>query len=721
MHAPIKSITNMFPQALTVFAATAILFSQSILAQDKMDYPESKQVDQVDDFFGVSVSDPYRWLEDDVRKSDDVQKWVDAQNEVTFNYVKALPYRSKIEARLTKLWDYAKYGTPFKRGGRYYFYKNDGLQNQNVLYQMDSLDAEPTVLIDPNQWSKDGTVSMDGTAFSEDGKYLAYGVQESGSDWRIWHVMEIATGKKLDDELRWIKFGGGSWSKDGKGLYYNRYDKPDEDGEFQSLNLGQKVYYHAIGTPQSDDVLLHEDPENPSWGFSPEVTEDGKYLVVTVWKGTDDRYRVMYKDLTDPNSKFVTLIDNFENEYTFLGNEGTTFYFKSDLSAPKKCILTIDINNPSDKKTIVPEDVPMEGASMVGDFVVVEYLNDAKSQIKLFDLEGQFVREVEFPGIVSASGFAGRRDHDETFYSFSSFNRPPEIYRYDLKTGESSFIRKAEVAMNPDDYEVNQVFFESRDGTKVPMFLAHKKGLKLDGTNPTLLYAYGGFNISITPSFSISRMQWMEMGGIFAMANLRGGGEYGQQWHKAGTKTNKQNVFDDFIAAAEYLIDQKYTSPENLGIQGGSNGGLLVGACMTQRPDLYGACLPAVGVMDMLRFHQFTAGRFWVDDYGSAENSKEEFDALYAYSPYHNIKDGVQYPPTMVTTADTDDRVVPGHSFKFAARLQAAQEGANPTLIRIETKAGHGSGKPTSKIIEEVADQWAFLAMHLGLTPVIPD
>ena len=691
------------------------------LAQNLMDYPETRIVDQVDEFFGTQVHDPYRWLEENVRNSDEVRQWVDAQNKLTFGYIKTLPYRDEIESRLTALWNYAKYGTPFRHGDNYYYYKNDGLQNQNVLYKMADLDGEPSVLIDPNTWSDDGTIALDGTAFSDDGKYLAYGVQESGSDWRTWYVMEIETGKKLDDELKWIKFGGASWAKDGKGFYYNRYDEPDKKGEFQSLNLGQKVYYHAIGTSQSDDVLLHEDADNPSWGFSPEVTEDGNYLVITVWKGTDDRYRVMYKDLTTADSKLVTLIDNFENEYSFLGNEGSTFYFKSDLGAPKKCIVTIDVKNPAEKKTIVPEAVPMEGASMVGDFIIVEYLNDAKSQIKLFDLAGKFVREVEFPGIVSASGFGGRRDHDETFYSFSSFNRPPEIYRYDLKTGESSFIRKADVAMNPDDYEVKQVFYESADGTKVPMFIAHKKGLKLDGTNPTLLYAYGGFNISLTPGFSISRMQWMEMGGVFAMPNLRGGGEYGQEWHKAGTKTNKQNVFDDFIAAAEYLIDENYTSPGNLGIQGGSNGGLLVGACMTQRPDLYGACLPAVGVMDMLRFHQFTAGRFWVDDYGSAENSKPEFEALHAYSPYHNIQDETKYPPTMVTTADTDDRVVPGHSFKFAARLQAAQAGDNPTLIRIETKAGHGAGKPTSKIIEEAADQWAFLAKHLGMTPAFPE
>ena len=708
-----------------VIFATAIFLqpNQMLMSQDQtLSYPETKKVDQTDEYFGVNVADPFRWLEDDVRKSEEVANWVKAQNEVSFGYIEKLPFRKEIDQRLTKLWDYEKYSAPFRRGDRYYFQKNDGLQNQYVLHVMDSLDAEPKVLIDPNDWSDDGTVALGGLAFSDDGKYLAYGIQDSGSDWRTWRVMEIESGKVFNDELKWIKFGGASWSKDSKGFFYNRYDEPGEKGEFTSLNLNQKVFYHSLGTPQSEDVLIHADPDNPEWGFSPEVSEDGNWLVLTVWKGTDSRYRVIYKDLTDPNSELVTLIDNFENEYSFLGNEGSTFYFKSDYQAPKKCILTIDLDVPEKRNVIIEEaDEALQSASMVGDNIILQYLKDAKTQVKLFDLAGKFVREVSFPGIGSASGFGGRRDHDETFYSFSSFNRPPSTYRYDLKTGDSKLIREANVDFDPEAYEVNQVFFKSKDGTKVPMFIAHKKGLQLSGNNPTLLYAYGGFNISLTPGFSISRLQWMEMGGVFAMANLRGGGEYGKDWHKAGTKTSKQNVFDDFIAAGEYLIDNNYTSPENLGIQGGSNGGLLVGACMTQRPDLYGACLPAVGVMDMLRFQEFTAGRFWVDDYGSSKASAEEFEALYKYSPYHNLADGTAYPPTMVTTADTDDRVVPGHSFKFAARLQEAQAGENPTIIRIETSAGHGSGKPTSKIIEEVADQWAFLVKHLGMTPSFPE
>ena len=701
-----------------------ILIASNTLAQEKMNYPETKTVDQVDEYHGIQVLDPYRWLEDDVRESTDVRGWVTAQNKVTNGYLDKLPYRKEIEKRLTKLWDYEKYGTPFRAGGRYYYFKNDGLQNQNVLYMMDSLNGKPEVLMDPNQWSEDGTVALGGLAFSDDGKYVAYGVQESGSDWRTWYVMDIATKKKLDDKISWVKFGGADWAGDSQGFFYNRYDEPKEGEAFQSLNKNQKVFYHKIGTPQSEDTLIHKDDEHPDWGFSPTVTEDGKYLVIQVWVGTDDRYRILYKKLDQADSQIVELIDNFENEYSFIGNEGSLLFFKSSRNAPKKCILTIDINNPAEANwtTIIPEaEEAMQSAGMVGDYIVVSYLKDAKTQVKLFNLAGEFVREVSFPGIGTASGFGGRRSHKETFYSFASFNRPASVYRYDLASGKSELIRQPKVSFDPEDYVVKQVFYTSKDGTRVPMFIAYKQGLELNGKNPTLLYGYGGFNISLTPGFSVARLQWMEMGGVFAMANLRGGGEYGQAWHKAGTKTKKQNVFDDFIAAAEWLIENKYTSPRNLGIQGGSNGGLLVGACMTQRPDLYGACLPAVGVMDMLRFQKFTAGRFWTDDYGSSEASLDEFEALRAYSPYHNLVNGTEYPPTMVTTADTDDRVVPGHSFKFAARLQAAQTGTNPTLIRIETKAGHGAGKPTSKIIEEVSDMWAFLAKHLEMTPSIPN
>ncbi len=703
----------------TALVLAAVSTTTNGLAQEPMEYPETRRGNQVDDFFGVGVPDPYRWLEKDVHESDLVRGWVEAQNKVTNKVIQNLPYRKEIESRLTKLWDYEKFGVPFKRGERYFYYKNDGLQNQSVLYKMDSLDGEPEVLVDPNTWTKDGTDAMGGAEFSADGKYMAYGIQKAGSDWRTWKILEVATGKVLPDELNWLKFGGVSWAPDSKGFYYSRYDEPQSDEKFQSLNLSQKMFYHALGDEQSNDRLIHANPENPEYGFSPVVTEDGKYLVVTVWQGTDDRYRVLYRPLAEEGELNV-LIDNFDNEYSFIGNEGSKFYFKSDLEAPKKCILIIDVDRPAKEnwKVIVPESSEaMESAGMVGDNLILEYLKDAKTQVKVFDLTGKLIREVDFPGIGSASGFGGKREHTGTFYRFSSFNLPPSVYRYDLKSGESTLIRTANVDFEPKDFEVNQVFFESKDGTKVPMFIAHKKGLQLNGKNPTLLYGYGGFNISLPPGFSISRLQWMEMGGVFAQANLRGGGEYGKDWHKAGTKTNKQNVFDDFIAAAEYLIENKYTSSANLGIQGRSNGGLLVGACMTQRPELFGACLPAVGVMDMLRFHKFTAGRFWVDDYGCAETDEAEFKALYAYSPYHNLTDGTEYPPTMITTADTDDRVVPGHSFKFAARLQEAHAGPNPVLIRIESKAGHGAGKPTAKIIEEVADEWAFLAKYLDMKP----
>ena len=708
-------------QALALVVLISLLMPLALCcslcdAQEKMNYPTTHQVDQSDDFHGTTVNDPYRWLEKDV-STPEVDAWIQEQNKVTSSYLSSLPGREKIEARLKELWDYDKYSTPFKRGNHYFYFKKTGLQNHEVLYRSETLDGEATVVLDPNTWSDDGTTALGGFTFSEDGKLLAYGIQESGSDWRTYRVMEVETGKVLEDKIEWMKFSGASWVKDSSGFYYSRYDKPKADKEMQELNLGQKVYFHKLGQSQSQDKLIYQDEENPEYGFGATVTEDGRYLILINWVGTDDRYRVLYQDLEDQTSdKISVLIDEFKNEYSLLGNQGSKLYFKSDLNAPKKCILTIDLAADRAPQVVVPEAADsIESASIVGDSLIVSYLQDAKSQVKVFDLNGKFVRDVELPGIGTARGFGGKRDQQETFYSFSSFNRPPSSYRYDLATGKSELVRSAKVDFNPDDYEVQQVFFKSKDGTKIPMFISHKKGLELDGTNPTLLYGYGGFNISLTPSFSISRLQWMEMGGIYAMVNLRGGGEYGKAWHKAGTKTNKQNVFDDFIAAAEYLIDKRYTSQQHLGIQGRSNGGLLVGACMTQRPDLFGACLPAVGVMDMLRFHRFTAGRFWTDDYGNADKDEAEFKALYAYSPYHNLKPGTEYPPTLVSTADHDDRVVPWHSFKFAARLQDAHEGDNPVLIRIETKAGHGSGKPTAKIIEEVADEWAFLAKHLGM------
>ena len=704
--------------ALTTIFGGLMLFAEfglTIAGDTRMKYPETKKIDHVDDHHGTKVPDPYRWLEDDVRQSKEVAAWVEAQNKVTFSFLESIPQREPIKKRLTELWNYEKYGVPFKVAGRYYYFKNDGLQNQSVMYAIETLTSEPRVLIDPNSWSKDGTVALASTSFSDDGKFLAYSVAEAGSDWNIWRVMETESGKLLGDELRWVKFSGVSWTKDSRGFFYSRYDEPKEGAAFQSLNKNQKVFYHRVGSLQADDVLVYKRPDQPDWGFQTTVTEDGRYLIITTWKGTDDKYRVAYKDLLEPYGMPIDLIDNFDHEYTFIGNEGPVFFFQTELEASRKRVIAIDTRKPHLLKELIPEaKETLVGVNILANQFVATYLKDAKTQVKLFTLDGRFVREVEFPGIGAAAGFGGKREDTETFYSFSSFATPSNIFRYDLLTGKSEVFRKTNVKFTPDDYEVSQVFYKSKDGTKVPMFLAHKKGLKKDGSNPTLLYGYGGFAISLTPSFSVARLAWMEMGGIFAMPNLRGGGEYGEDWHQGGTKLNKQNVFDDFIAAGEWLIENKYTSSSKLAIQGGSNGGLLVGACMAQRPELFGACLPAVGVMDMLRFHKFTAGRFWVDDYGSADDP-EQFKAIFAYSPYQNLKPGKKYPATMVTTADTDDRVVPGHSFKFAAALQAAQSGDAPTLIRIETRAGHGAGKPTSKIIEEVSDQWAFLVKTLGM------
>lgn len=708
-------------------AAAAALAPTALLAQEtKVNYPPTKTVDQVDDYHGTRVADPYRWLEADVRTSPEVAAWVEAQNKLTFAFLEAIPERAAIKKRITDLWNYEKYSAPAKAGGRYFYSRNDGLQNQSVLYMQQTLDGEPRLLIDPNTWSKDGTVALAGAAISDDGKFIAYGVAEAGSDWTTWKVFDVDAGKPLPDELKWIKFSTASWTPDGKGFYYSRFPEPNKDAAFQDLNVNMKLYYHRLGTPQSEDRLVYERPDQPQWTVGGQVTEDGKYLIISVGDGTTSRkVRLAYQDLTRPDTKPVDLVPNHDHKFNFLGNDGEVFYFQTDYRAPKYQVIAIDAKNPDPKnwKTIIPEAAePLDDVSLVGNRFICSYLKDARSVVKVYEVDGRFVRDVELPGIGTAAGFGGKRTDTETFYVFSSFATPTRIYRYDVVTGESRLYRQARVKFNPDDYEVKQVFYTSKDGTRVPMFIAHKKGLKLDGSNPTLLYGYGGFNISLTPGFSVSRLQWMEMGGVLAVANLRGGGEYGDAWHRAGTRLNKQNVFDDFIAAAEYLIREKYTRPDRLAIQGGSNGGLLVGACLTQRPDLFGACLPAVGVLDMLRFHKFTAGRFWVDDYGSSDDPIE-FQALYKYSPYHVVlRNGPRrYPATLITTADTDDRVVPGHSFKFAAALQANQAGPAPILIRIEPRAGHGAGKPTTKAIEEVADQWAFLVKTLNFKPVIPE
>jgi prolyl oligopeptidase len=676
-------------------------------------YPTVSKSEQVDNYHGMAIADPYRALEDPDTEA--TKAWVEAQNQVTFSYLNEIPAREKIKQRLTKLWDYEKYGTPFKEGESYFYSKNDGLQNQSVLYTLPTLDAEPRIVLDPNQLSEDGTIALSGISISENGQLLAYGLSSSGSDWQEWKVRNIATGEDLQDHLQWIKFSGASWTHDHQGFFYSRYDEPNEKTKLEDVNYYQKLYYHQLGTPQSTDILIYHRPDEKEWGFTGNVTEDGKYLIISIWLGTDSKNLVFYKDLTNQNSEVIELINQFSANYSFIDNDDHVFYFRTDFNSPKGRVIAIDTRKPTPEnwQEIIPQAVEtLESVSVLNNQFVADYLQDAHSQIKIFDLKGNFIREVELPGIGAASGFSGKRYDTETFYSFTSFTTPGTIYRYDMKTGKSELFRQPEVDFNADEYETKQVFYASKDGTKVPMFIIHKKGIKLDGNNPTYLYGYGGFNISLTPSFSVSLLIWLEMGGVYAVPNLRGGGEYGEEWHQAGMKLQKQNVFDDFIAAAEWLIAHNYTQPGKLAIGGGSNGGLLVGTCMTQRPNLFGAALPAVGVMDMLRFHKFTIGWAWVAEYGSSENA-EEFAALYAYSPLHNLKPRTAYPATLITTADHDDRVVPAHSFKFAAALQAAHGGDAPVLIRIDMKAGHGAGKPTAKIIEEAADKWGFLVKVL--------
>jgi len=708
--------------ALTIFA---LLLSLPLAAQTmsaaaaspasaKLAYPEVKKVDHVDEYHGVKVPDPYRWLEDD--NSADTKAWIEAQNKVTFGYLGQIAERKWIRERLTKLWNYERYTAPSKRGGRYFFSRNDGLQNQSVLYTSRTLTGEAKVLLDPNTMSKDGTVALSGYDISEDGKYIVYGTAMSGSDWTEWRVKEIETGKDLPDHVQWVKFSGASFTKDGKGFFYSRYAEPKPGEILRGKVEFHKLYYHKLGTPQSEDVLVYDRPDQPNWNIRGFTTDDGKYLIISLTAGSARKNRIYYKDLTAPNAQIVKLLDDYDATYSLVDNVGTVFYFTTDLDAPNDRVIAIDITKPerANWKTVIPEaKEPIASVNLLNQNMwVVRYLKDAHSVVKIFDMNGKQIRDVQLPGLGTVSGFGGRREESETFYSFASFAAPSIIYRYDMKTGKSEVYRQPKVDFNPADFETKQVFYTSKDGTKVPMFISYKKGLKLDGNNPTYLHGYGGFNIAQTPSFSVANLVWMEMGGVFALANLRGGGEYGKEWHLAGTKLRKQNVFDDFIAAAEYLIANKYTSTPKLAIGGGSNGGLLVGAVLNQRPDLFGAALPAVGVMDMLRYHKFTIGWAWVADYGSADNA-EEFKALYKYSPLHNIKPGTKYPAVMVTTADHDDRVVPAHSFKYASTLQQAQAGDAPILIRIQTKAGHGAGKPVTMTIEEQADRWGFLVHAL--------
>lgn len=681
-------------------------------ADEKITYPKAPTSEQTDDYFGTKVADLFRPLED--LDSPATRKWIEEENKVTFDYLERIPERKAINQRLTALWDYEKFGVPFQQGGSYFFSKNTGLQNQSVLYVASALPGEPRPLLDPNTLSSDGTVALSGTAVTESGKLLAYGLATAGSDWQEWKVREIASGKDLSDNLKWVKFSGASWDHDGAGFFYSRYDAPNGE-ELKRTNYFHKLYYHKIGTSQDEDRLIYERKDHKDWLFNGTVTDDGQYLIINVSQGTDPKNRVFYQDLRQPDSKVVELLNKQDASYTFLDNDGPVFWFNTNLNAPRGRIIAIDVRKPGQIKELVPQSADkLENVAVIGNRFIANYLKDAHSVVRLFELNGKPSGEIPLSGLGNATGFTGKRKDSETFYSFVSFVDPPTIYRYDFKTGQSSVLFRPKVDFKSDEYATEQVFYQSKDGTRVPMFITARKGLNKDGMNPTLLTGYGGFDISNLPNFSPATATWLQMGGVYVVANLRGGGEYGEEWHLAGTKLRKQNVFDDFIAAAESLISNKYTSTPKLAIRGGSNGGLLVGAMLTQRPELWGATLPAVGVMDMLRFQKFTIGWAWASDYGSSENP-EEFKAIYKYSPLHNIKPGTKYPPTLLTTADHDDRVFPAHSFKFAAALQQAQAGPAPVLIRVETRAGHGAGKPTSKMIEELTDQWAFLVKNLGM------
>ena len=747
---------------LAIIAATLGAQTQSPLP-----YPSPARGTQVDVYHGVSIADPYRWLEDTDAPA--TKAWIEAENKLSDSFLASIPERPAIKNRLMQIWNFARYSAPFKEGGRYFYFQNTGLQNQSVLYVQDGRNAPARVLLDPNVLSTDGTVALSGQAPSNDGHYLAYSLSTSGSDWQELHVRDVNNARDLPDTVKWVKFSGISWTHDNKGFFYSRYDEPTSGNKMTNLNRNQKVYYHRIGRQQSRDELIYDRPDQPDWIFSANVTDDGQYLIITISRGTDVRTRLYFIDLDNPgkpqiNNPVVRLIDKLDAEYEFVGNNATMFYVRTDRNAPRGRIVAISIDNPREERwnTIVAEGKDaLVSATLAGQDIVGNYLQDAHSSIRFFSgsrdvrrdvrprqpqqqqprnpggvyddtstapivtrggqmTGGGFVLrgELPLPGIGTVSELNGKQDDDELFYSFTSFLYPTTIYRYDLKARRNELFRAPKVAFDPSKYETRQVFYASKDGTRVPMFITAKKGLVLDGSNPTLLYAYGGFNISVTPTFSPANAAWLEMGGVYAVANLRGGGEYGKEWHEGGMLAKKQNVFDDFIAAAGYLIDQKYTSTPKLAIRGGSNGGLLVGAVMTQRPDLFGATLPEVGVMDMLRFQKFTIGWAWTSDYGSSDDP-EQFKFLRAYSPLQNIKPGTCYPPTLAFTADHDDRVVPGHTFKFIATLQAAQACANPILIRIETKAGHGAGKPTSKQIDEWADRFAFLVKELHMKPTL--
>lgn len=676
-------------------------------------YPETrKDLSVVEDYHGTKISDPYRWLEDD--NSEETKDWVLRQNKTTASFLDKIPFRDKIKDRLTKLWDYEKIGSPFKEGDFYYFFKNDGLQNQSVLYRSKEIGGEADLVLDPNKLSDDGTSSLGGMSFNKEGTLMAYAVSEGGSDWRTAYILDVITGKKLEDKVEWIKFSGMSWR--GNGFFYSRYPSPEENDELSGENQFHKIYYHTIGTDQSKDQLVIEDKENPNRNFYGSATEDEQFLIINPVESTSGN-ALYVMDLNSKRKDPIKIVDAFDNDFSVVDSEGRNLLVLTNKNAPNQKLIRINLDNPEEKnwKDVIPETTDkLQGISIVGGKVFANYIHNASTKIKVYDIKGTFIQDFKLPGIGNSGGISGKKKDKEGFFSFTSFTYPSTSFRLNTEDLSYEVYKKPNVDFNPADYKTEQIWFTSKDGTKVPMFATYKKGLKMDGTNPTLLYGYGGFDISLLPSFSLTRIPLLENGGIYVVANIRGGGEFGSEWHKAGTQERKQNVFDDFQAAAQHLIDNKYTSSEKLAIEGGSNGGLLVGACITQRPDLYAVAFPAVGVLDMLRYHKFTIGWAWASDYGKSDD-KEAFDYLIKYSPLHNVKKQA-YPATMVTTADHDDRVVPAHSFKFISELQDKHNGTNPVLIRIETSAGHGAGKPTDKVIQEAADKLGFMFYNMDET-----
>ena len=700
----------MYKNFFSLFVSIVLIVNT---AYCQVQYPKTKKVTQTDDYFGTKVPDPYRWLEDD--NSTETKAWVESENKVTRDYFSKIPFREQVRKRLEEMWNYPKYSSPFKEGAYYYFYKNDGLQNQSILYRQMGLNGTPEIFIDPNKMSKDGTAAVSTPSFSKNKKYAAYMIAQAGSDWQQAFVLDVASKKQLDDKLDWIKFSGLSW-KGEDGFYYSRYPDADEKNRMTNQNQNHKLYYHKLGTAQNQDVLIYEDKEHPLRNVGGGLTEDQRFLIVHQSEGTSGD-QIWIKDMKLANSNFMLLIKGFDTEANVIDNDGDRLLVRTNADEPNYKVVSIDPKNAAKEnwKIIIPKRTKLlQNVGTAGGKLFLSYLEDASSRVYQTDYKGTFERQIQLPGIGTAGGFDGNREDNEFFYTYTSFNYPPAIFKYTISNGKSELFRRAEVKINADNYQTVQSFFTSKDGTKVPMFITYKKGITLNGNNPTLLYGYGGFNIPSTPGFSISNAFFLEQGGVYAVVNLRGGNEYGEAWHKGGMLQNKQHVFDDFIAAAEFLIKTKYTNPQKLAIRGGSNGGLLVGAAMTQRPELFKVAIPQVGVMDMLRYHTFTIGHAWATEYGRSDQS-EYFPVLYKYSPLHNLKKGVKYPATLVTTADHDDRVVPAHSFKFAATLQENNDGTNPTLIRIETRAGHGAGKPTSKQIEEAADIWSFVMYNLGM------